>query len=120
MDDRSNALDGQLLGDVEKEPGHDEPFGRLGVDASGLQVVTLVLVDRTNSRAVAAAHVVLFDVEVGNRVSMGSFVEDQVVVGLHGIRSNRPAVDPDQPAVHRVGMVGHRSLEQQVARRARR
>ncbi len=51
---------------------------------------------------------------------MGSFIEDQVVVRLSGIRADRSPMHPDQPAVDRVRAVGHCPHKEQVAGGPRR
>src|ERR1035437_3848508 len=119
-DHGSGAGNGHLIGDVGEEPGHNQPFGHLGLHPAGLEVVALVLGNRAHRRRVAAPDVVLLDVEVGNRVRMRPFIEDEVVIGLHGVGPDRSPPHPDQPAVDRMGTIGHGSHEEQVTCRLRR
>ena len=51
-----------------KKPATIEPLGDLGGHAAALEVEALILVDRTDGRRVAAAHVVVLDLEVGHRL----------------------------------------------------
>ena len=100
----------QLLQDLVEEAEGDQPVGHLGRHPPALQVEALVLGDRADGRGVAAAHVVVLDLQVGHRVGVGALVQHQVAVGLHGVGAPRPLLDPDQAAVDRAGRVGHRPL----------
>ena len=106
-------------GEVGEEPQDDEAFGHGRGDPPRLEVVALLLVDGPHRRGVAAAHVVLVDVEIGHGVGMGPFGEHEVVVRLEGIGAPCPFADPDQAAVDRARRVGHRPFEQQLALGAR-
>ena len=54
-------------------------------DTARLQIVKLVCIDPGAGGAVAAAHIIGFDIESGERVSRGIVAEHQVAIALVGI-----------------------------------
>ena len=56
-----------------------------GLDPPGLEVVALILVDGSHRRGVTAAHVVLLDIEIRNRIGVGTLGQNEIVVRLEGV-----------------------------------
>ena len=99
---------------VEESEDH-EPLGLLGGDTTRRQVVQLVLVDRADAARVLALHVVGLDLEVGDGLRLCAFGQHQIAVGLGRVRLVGARPDVDQPRVHGLRGVFHRTLEEQVA-----
>src|SRR5437899_12290957 len=74
----------------------------------------MLRIDRTDGGAVRAAHVVVVDLEHGNRRRLGVVGEDEVSVRLVGIRTRRALLDPNEAGVNGARDVLQRALEQQV------
>ena len=108
---------GHLVEEVVEEAEQDQPIGDLCRHAPTLEVETLLGVDRTDRRGVRAADVVLLDVEIGNRVGVRALGEHEVAIGLRGDGTAGALGHVDHAAVDRAGVVAHRALEDQVARR---
>ena len=125
LDDRApqparQRADGEPREHVVEEPEHDQAFGFGRRDAARLEVVELVVVDRSDGRCVRAAHVVGFDLEVRDRLGTRTLRQHEVAVGLRRVRLLRGAPQVHETGVHRAGGVFDRALEQQVAARPRR
>src|ERR1700734_3822745 len=81
LQERNDCGNGRTVDDGVEEATYDEALGHFGRDPARLNVVALVLVDRSDRGGMGAADVVLQDVEVGHGVGVGPLVENQVVVG---------------------------------------
>src|SRR5580704_3143938 len=80
LQERNDCRNRRTVDDGVEEASHDEPLGHFGRDAPGLNVVTLVLVDRSHRGGMGAADVVLQNVEIGHGIGVRSLVENKVVV----------------------------------------
>ncbi len=97
-----------------RKPRAIEPVRHRRRHSPALEVETLVLGNGTDRRGVAATNVVVLDLEIGDRVGVGAFVQHQVPIGLEGVGSPRSLVHPDETAVDRPGPVGDHSLVQKL------
>ena len=97
-----------------EEAGDDQPLGDARRHASALEVEALLVVDRADRRGVAAADVVVLDLEVRHRLGPRVLGQLEVAVGLEGVGAPGLLPDPDEAGVDRPGVAAHRPLEQQV------
>ena len=77
-----------------RKPEGDQPLSHPRRDPPRLEVEPLVLRHRANCGGMAAAHVVVLDLEVRHRVGVRPFVEHQVAVGLKGVGAPGALLDP--------------------------
>src|ERR1700677_1426064 len=70
LQERNDGGNGRTVDNGVEEAAHDEPLGHFGRHAARLNVITLVLVDRSHRGGMGAADVVLQDVEVGHGVGV--------------------------------------------------
>src|SRR2546423_14346291 len=69
---------------VIEEAEHDEPLRVGRRHTASLEVVELLVVDRTHRRRMRAADVVGLDLEVRDRLRAGALGEHEIAVGLEG------------------------------------
>src|SRR5438309_4928789 len=74
----------------------------------------MLRIDWTDGGAVRAAHVVVVDLEHGNRSRLGVVGEDEVSVRLVSVGPRGSLLDADQAGINRARDVLQRPLEQQV------
>ena len=86
-----------------KKPATISRSATCGRHAPALEVEALLLVDRPDRRGVAAAHVVVLDLEVRHRLGPCVVGQLDVAVGLEGVRAPGVLPHPDQPGVDATG-----------------
>ena len=104
--------DREPLEHVVEESEHDQALRLFGRDAARLEVVELLVVDRSDGRRVRAADVVRLDLEVRDRLRARAFGEHEVAVRLRRVRLLRGRAQAHEARVHRAGRVLDRALEQ--------
>jgi hypothetical protein len=61
----------ELVENLFEEPSDEKSFGPLGRDSPALQVIEVLLFERTDRRAMATDDIVTKNLEVGDRVGLG-------------------------------------------------
>src|SRR5205814_9201669 len=99
------GADGKSFEHVVEEPEDDQSLGLLGSYAARLEVVELLVVDRSDGRRVRATDVVRLDLEVRDRLGAGALGEHEISVGLRCVGLLRGGTQVDETRVDRTRFV---------------
>src|SRR5207248_5368183 len=109
--------DRKTIEDVIEEAEHDESFRLVRWHAARLEVVTLIVVDRTDRGRMRTSHVVGFDLEVRDRFRAGTLGQHEIAIRLERVRLLCRRPQSDETAVDRTRLVLDGTLEEQIAPR---
>src|ERR1044072_777308 len=68
IDETTNVIVGNLLGDLVQKTADTQTLSDISRNAAAFQVIELLFVDWTDGRRMTTPHIVLFYLEIGNRI----------------------------------------------------
>src|SRR5690606_25344516 len=114
LDRAGHDVDREPVDHLGEEAADEHPLSPFSADAPALEVVEMLVFERSNRRPMATYDVVAQDLQIRNRMRLGVLGQHEVAVGLEGGGSESVLLDPKKACEHRLCLVFDRSLQENV------